>query len=338
MITIKIDKAEQCSDDYSMFISFPYNTEIIDVIHALPKRAWIKDTKEWEVPIKQMNSLLEKFSKYEIQILATDMEWAKEKKVEIPNDFSFKTQPFAHQIDGFKYGLANNKWLLGDEQGLGKTKQVIDIAVAKKLANGYQHCLIVCGVNGLKWNWYNEVHTHSNETAHILGQKANGTIGGNQDKLNDLVNIADIHDYFIITNVESFRNEEIVKRLNVLCKTKVIGMICLDECHKCFDYDTLVTTDIGQIKIGDIVSKKMSVNVMSYNESTGQQEYKPVVNWFRNHVETNLLELEIETANGVKTIRCTPTHKFLTSNRGWVCAENLTEDDDIIELDTFCLM
>lgn len=235
MITIKIDKALNVNNDYSMFLSFPYNADIIDIIHALPVRYWLKESKEWEVPLKQLNTLIEKFAKFEVQIIADNMDWAKDKAVEVPKDFSFKTKPFEHQIEGFNYGLQNNKWLLGDEQGLGKTKQVIDIAVARKLANGYKHCLIVCGVNGLKWNWYNEVHTHSNETAHILGQKASGVVGSNQDKLNDLVNIDKIDSYFIITNVESFRNEEIVKRLNILCKTKVIGMIAFDECHKAKD-------------------------------------------------------------------------------------------------------
>lgn len=236
MITIKIKNAQSVQDKYSMFVSFPYNADIIDIIHACPVRYWAKDTKEWEVPLKQLNNLVEKFERFgEIQILADNMDWAKKKEAKVPSNFSFKTNPFQHQIDGFNYGLANDKWLLGDEQGLGKTKQVIDIAVAKKLANGYRHCLIICGVNGLKWNWYNEVHTHSNETARILGQKDNGTVGGNQDKLNDLVNIANIKDYFLITNVESLRNEEIVKRINILCKTKVINMIAFDECHKAKD-------------------------------------------------------------------------------------------------------
>ena len=66
------------------------------------------------------------------------------------------------------------------------TKVVIDIAVAKKQMFGYKHCLIICGINGLKWNWIKEIHTHSNEEAWILGQKTNTrnkiVIGSNADK------------------------------------------------------------------------------------------------------------------------------------------------------------
>ena len=119
--------------------------------------------------------------------------------------------------------------------GLGKTKQVIDIAVAKKLQKGYKHCFIVCGVNGLKWNWRNEVYTHSNESAYILGQKVKGTkisIGSNKDKLNDVKNLANIDSYFIITNVETLRDETINEELQKLCKDGTIGMIAFDECHK----------------------------------------------------------------------------------------------------------
>jgi intein/homing endonuclease len=43
------------------------------------------------------------------------------------------------------------------------------------------------------------------------------------------------------------------------------------------------------------------------------------------------MELEIQTFTGTKTIRCTATHKFYTTNRGWVCAKDLTENDTLVE-------
>lgn len=154
--------------------------------------------------------------------------------VEIPKNFQFKTKPFSHQLDSFKFGLVNDCWFLGDEMGCGKTKQSIDIAVARKLTKNYKHCLIVCGVNSLKWNWQKEIETHSNERGHILGQKTiNGktTVGSNLDKLNDLKAI-DKLPYFIITNVESFRDRKIADKLQALCKSNIINMCILDESHK----------------------------------------------------------------------------------------------------------
>lgn len=113
------------------------------------------------------------------------------------------------------------------------TKQVIDIAVAEKLKNNYQHCLIVCGVNTLKWNWYEEVRIHSNEKARLIGMKPNGKIGSSADKLNDLINIDKIKEYFLIINVESLRNQQIVDNLQKLCKNKTIGIVAVDEIHRC---------------------------------------------------------------------------------------------------------
>ena len=169
MITINITLSNTWGKDVSAFISFPYNQDLIDSIKALPRKFWHNNTKEWEVPFKSLTTLLPKFNNYEAEISIDPSAMA---ELDSTDDFEFlyKTTPFAHQIEGFKYGMSHNRWLLGDEQGLGKTKQVIDIAVAKKEQRGYKHCLIICGVNGLKWNWVEEVKTHSNESAWIIGQ------------------------------------------------------------------------------------------------------------------------------------------------------------------------
>lgn len=235
MIKIKVDKATKCNGDFSLYVTFPYDAKVVGIIRELPSRFWNADNKVWEVPFNKLGTLVTSLSDYDIEITGNYVSTEKP-KVEVPKEFSFKTKPFSHQIEGFNYGLQNDRWLLGDEQGLGKTKQVIDIAVAKKYQKGYKHCLIICGVNGLKWNWLNEIKTHSNETGYILGQRGNAgklTIGSNADKLADVKAIDRISDYFLITNVESIRDEGIAAEIAKLCATKVIGIIAIDEIHKC---------------------------------------------------------------------------------------------------------
>ena len=240
MINVKIAKAKKCYDvesAFSVYITFDYDQRIVDTVKSLPQRFYNADKKEWEAPLPALKTVVDNLPMFDFDITGPYINMTEEKPVaEIPVNFNFKTKPFKHQIEGFEYGLANNRWLLGDEQGLGKTKQVIDIAVAKKLQKCYKHCLIICGVNGLKWNWVNEVHTHSDEDAWILGQRFKGrkiSIGSTNDKLYDLKHVDSISPYFLITNVETMRNEDCVKEIQKLCKDGTIGIVAIDEVHKC---------------------------------------------------------------------------------------------------------
>ena len=234
MININIRKANKSNTEYSLFVSFEYDAKVVNIIRNLPTRYWNADSKEWEVPFNKLDTLVNQLSDYEIDITGTYVSLEKP-KAEMPKNFEFKTKPFEHQIEAFNYGLQNDRWLLGDEMGLGKTKQSIDIAIVKKLQRGYKHCLIICGVNGLKWNWRNEVATHSNESAYILGQRTKAgklKVEGNKAKIEDLQNLDKIDSYFLITNVEALRSEELNNLLINYCKDETIGMIICDEVHK----------------------------------------------------------------------------------------------------------
>jgi SNF2 family DNA or RNA helicase len=238
MINIRIAKSKKCNGEKSLFITFNYNADIVDTIKRVcEERFYDKDKREWEVSYKYFDVL-------NIHLPMLDRvhvieEYVPEKKehIDLPSTFQYKTQPYEYQKVGIDYGLNSDRWLLGDEQGLGKTKQVIDIAVARKQLYGYKHCLIICGVNSLKWNWVNEVHTHSNEEAHILGQRLKKNklvVCGNKEKLEDtsLMLQDALESYFIITNIESLRDDAIVANLSVLCSQKRISMIAVDEIHK----------------------------------------------------------------------------------------------------------
>lgn len=236
MIDIRIAEATKCNGEWSLYVTFPYDQKIVEVIRSFSSRFWDKDKKEWELSFKCFKPFIDSLYEFDFDIHGNWKAFEEKKAVAIPTGFQFKTTPFQHQIEGFEYGLNNDRWLLGDEQGLGKTKQVIDIAVAKKLQKGYKHCLIICGVNGLKWNWVNEIYTHSSEDAWILGQRfkaGHRVVGSLADRVEDVKRIKDIESYFLITNVETLRNEEIAKEIQKLCKDGTIGVVAIDEIHKC---------------------------------------------------------------------------------------------------------
>jgi len=234
MINIQIRESKKINGDLSAFISFPYDDKLVSIMRNQNNRFWHASTKEWEIPAKTLLNVINQIGDKPITITGNYKAINKE-EMNLPEGFKFKTKPFEHQIEGFKFGLKYDRFLLGDEQGLGKTKQVIDIAVAKKLIRGYKHCLIICGVNGLKWNWKSEISTHSDEKAHILGAKINSkgkeVVGSSKDKLADLNNLPD--SYFIITNIESLRDTDILNKIKELTQTGQIEMVVIDEIHKC---------------------------------------------------------------------------------------------------------
>ena len=176
MIQVKLNKASKCNGEYSLYLKFNYNPDIVNKIRDLPIRYWNAETKEWEIPFKYFSKLKSIFDGYSLNVPDYD-EIKKLQVLEaeqinyIPNNYKFKINPFKHQIDGVNFGLKYDKFVLGDEQGLGKTMQAINIATLKKLQKGYKHCLIICGVNGLKWNWQAEIEKHSNERGYILGTR-----------------------------------------------------------------------------------------------------------------------------------------------------------------------
>lgn len=73
---------------------------------------------------------------------------------------------------------------------------------------------------------------------------------------------------------------------------------------------------IGTVKVGDVIKDAYGVDQM-------------VTQIFRYQVDEELLELEFDDG---KKISCTKEHKFLTKNRGWIEAQQLTEDDDLVEV------
>ncbi len=239
MIKLKFDFSQKLSYKQSLYIKGDYNSNMLDVIHSFQTRYYHRNSKLWECKIDYFPIILDKLKFEDIQICGeVPKKFEKYLKMldiydEQDADYLSRTKPFEHQIESFNYALTHNKFLLGDEQGLGKTKQALDIAVARK--HKMRHCLIVCGVNNLKWNWYKEVEIHTNEKAHILGSRINRkgktVIGSSAERLADLKQIHD--EYFLITNIETLRDKSIQSQIKKMCSDGIIGMTIIDEIHKC---------------------------------------------------------------------------------------------------------
>jgi hypothetical protein len=92
----------------------------------------------------------------------------------------------------------------------------------------------------------------------------------------------------------------------------------------CFEASTLVKTKNGSIPISKLT---IHDEVLSFNLDKNLYEYINPSNIIENDTShKDKIELVFEDGSVVK---CTVDHEFLTKNRGWVEAQNLTEEDDI---------
>lgn len=225
----------------SLTVKVNYDKRIVDTIHQIPNAIWHKKESVWEIPLTSLSravNLLTNFDDIEFKPLENgpvdNLYYHENNSTEIHSK-AYKTKLFEHQESGIRYGLTHDRFLLLDQPGLGKTLQMIYLAEELKARDNIEHCFIICGLNTLKYNWKKEIEKFSNLDCKILGEKktkkGKDKIGSVKDRLEDLKNPID--EFFIITNIETLRNEDIIKELkNKKAKNK-IDMMVLDECHVC---------------------------------------------------------------------------------------------------------
>jgi SWI/SNF-related matrix-associated actin-dependent regulator 1 of chromatin subfamily A len=182
------------------------------------------------VPITSLSYLLDNLVYFDD--IKLNIKEEGETKEKIKPILEYKTKPFPYQLEGITYGLNNDKWLLLDSPGLGKSLQTIYLAEELNAQRGLKHCLIVCGVATLRSNWEKEIKRHSNKDSIIIGKKTTSkgkikweTIPKRAEQLR-----TKIDEFFIIINIETLRSAEVVEALKE--NVNEIDMIIFDEAHK----------------------------------------------------------------------------------------------------------
>ena len=260
MVYIEIAQPERLKptslSKLSAFVSFEYDSNLVSIIKSMGTRVYIPDKKTWEIPESAVPMLMSRLHDYDVLLRGKMRHETPESHAQLPSGFMFTTKPYKHQMEGVIYGLEHESFLLGDDQGLGKTKEIIDIAMCRKQTDGIKHCLIICGINGNKYNWADEVKIHSKEDSWILGTRFTKRPpikmieGSTKDKMEDLNNIP--CQFFWITNIEtlrggSFKEKQgkrtvirfpIAEKIQELCDRGIIGMIAFDEAHKAKNPDS----------------------------------------------------------------------------------------------------
>mgnify|MGYP002520847236 CR=1 FL=1 len=237
MIEIKEDLSKELPTYTSLFIKLPKNIPSIITNIKQQEVYWLDyNTFILELPLNRLSYIVKLLIPFDdvkfIQYIDSPLEVLKEPLK------AFKIKPYKYQEEGIKFGLLHNKWLLLDDQGLGKTLQMIYLAESLYEQEKIDHCVIICGVASLRYNWANEIRKFSCLSYTILGQtfSKRGKVRkiGVKDRCEDLKQ--GIKEFFIITNIETLQGrakdgKDFAKAFNT--SKEKYNMIVLDEAHMC---------------------------------------------------------------------------------------------------------
>ena len=248
MVIIEFGKAEQLTlDKNSLFLRFTGSDfkENLDRIKKYWNRKYLKDTKEWEVPFSCWEEIKQLYADTYIKYINEPPKAKFVTNDDILDGLDFNGfNLYDYQLEGVKFGLNHHNFLLLDEQGLGKTLQLITLARYKKKHRGLKHCLIICGLNSLKFNWQKEVEKFcSDEKSIVLGTRLNTkgkvvnmTIEETKQQIESCPK-----EFFWVINIEKMRLTDaenkagtgIVNYFNREIEKGNLGMVVVDEIHKC---------------------------------------------------------------------------------------------------------
>lgn len=139
-----------------------------------------------------------------------------------------------HQVAGTRFLRENERAALFDEQGLGKSKQLID-AVSAEVAQGtLGGALIICP-NGLKTNWAEEVERFSSLPYAVFGS-------GRKARR---ASFRSLRAVFYVINYEAVHAE--LASLRALLRFKPMALV-LDESHRIKTHDSKVTRAVLQLR------------------------------------------------------------------------------------------
>ena len=105
----------------------------------------------------------------------------------------------------------------------------------------------------------------------------------------------------------------------------------------CLPADTMLTVrDYGNITLGEVCeilqkTPDTELEVLGYNSTEQKPVYTKVITGELTRPNAELIELEVESEDGsTVSVKLTPDHQVFTENRGYVRADELTEEDDLV--------
>lgn len=244
----EISPGKKISGLSSLLIDFDFNQYIVDSLKTLPTYYYHKKEKVWEVPISYLGRILDSLTFLdEIQLRLLDTpesgEFHFNRKFNLEplsetERISFKASPFPHQLEAVDFLLKQEKSLLLDGCGVGKSLEMILFAETLKKRGLIDHCLVITGIAGLRGNWEREIQKFSTESVVTIGKYITRT---GSTRYRSMIKRAEqlknkIDEFFVLLNVESIRDTKIVEAIKT--SENKFGLIAFDESHKIGAPDT----------------------------------------------------------------------------------------------------
>ena len=244
----EISPGKKISGLSSLIIDFDFNQYVVDALKTLPTYHYHKREKCWEVPLCYLGRVLDSLTFLDdIQLKLLDTpesdgfrlhrKYNLEALSEIEK-ISFKASPFPHQLEAVDFLLKQEKSLLLDGCGVGKSLEMILFAETLKKRGIIDHCLVITGIAGLRGNWEKEIAKFSTESVVTIGKYTTRT---GTTRYRSMAKRAEqlknkIEEFFVLLNVESIRDPKVVEAIKT--SENKFGLIAFDEAHKIGAPDT----------------------------------------------------------------------------------------------------
>lgn len=238
----EISPGKKISGVSSLLVTFDFNQFVVDSLKTLPTYHYHKKDKVWEIPVCYLGRLLDNLTFLDdIQLKLLDTpengEITLNRKYNLAplsetEKVSFKANPFPHQLEAVDFLLKQEKSLLLDGCGVGKSLEMILFAETLKKRGIIDHCLVITGIAGLRGNWEKEIKKFSTESVVTIGKYI--TRNGNTryrpmtKRAEQLKNKID--EFFVLLNVESVRDPKVIEAIKT--SENRFGLIAFDESHK----------------------------------------------------------------------------------------------------------
>ena len=244
----EISPPQKISGLSSLVVQFDYNEYIVDSIKTIPTAHYHKKEKVWELPVCYLGRLLDSLTfldEIQLHLLDTpengEIIFNRKYNLEPLSEtekISFKASPFNHQLEAVDFLLKQEKSLLLDGCGVGKSLEMILFAETLKKRGIIEHCLIITGIAGLRGNWEREIQKFSTESVVTIGKYV--TRNGNT-RYRSMLKRAEqlrnkIEEFFVLINVESIRDSKVIEAIKT--SENKFGLIAFDEAHKIGAPDT----------------------------------------------------------------------------------------------------